>query len=121
MTPRVIFVGLLWAAPLAAQDLVGPSGLKLDLFEVLIEEAPQIARLRYVATGVTDFEQVSADFAWLCQNHALPALRQNGWQGAQVVISIASEIRPFGEFHTEIIQFFEGYRPDGDTCIWEAF
>jgi hypothetical protein len=28
---------------------------------------------------------------------------------------------PFGEPAPDATQFFEAYRVEGDTCIWEAF
>jgi hypothetical protein len=38
-----------------------------------------------------------------------------------VVISLADRPLPFGLQDATVTQFFEVYRPDGASCIWEAF
>jgi len=40
---------------------------------------------------------------------------------SQVVISFSAAEVPFGEAAPEVTQFFEAYRVEDGTCIWEAF
>ncbi|WP_299363975.1 DUF6497 family protein [uncultured Paracoccus sp.] len=64
-----------------------------------------------------------ADVVWLCENVALPRIRDMAERPQQVVISIASEESEFGTFDPEVVQLFEGFRipPDRDVCEWEPW
>lgn len=100
--------------PVTLQDVIanapGPEGLTLR-FRFL---APAIA-------GSVDFDTAAADMQHLCDSFAIPRLAEIGPQAQQVVISLSSEAVPFGEPAPDVVQFFESYRIEGDSCVWEMF
>jgi hypothetical protein len=116
-----------------------PSGQRVLLAEVLLDESPGAlwARFRFVAPeirrsddvqagGGTDavamtFERSAPDMDHLCDSLALEYLRQHDLAATMVVISLSDRPVTFGTQDPEATQFFEAYRPDGDSCIWEAF
>nr|WP_244995944.1 DUF6497 family protein [Pseudooceanicola nitratireducens] len=103
-----------------------PSGRALSLQEVREETQPDGTlwlRLRYVAPGMTraDRAAVADDFQALCQTDALRYQPQAPVTAAQAVISIAAAPMEFGVSNPEIPQFFEAFRLENGTCIWEAF
>ena len=63
------------------------------------------------------------DVVWLCENVALPQVRDMADRPSQVVISLASAESEFGTFDPAVVQLFEGFRipPDRDACIWEPW
>lgn len=95
------------------QDAPGPDGLTVRFRFV----APAIAR----AGGTVDLEKAMVDMEYLCQSYALPRLANTGPQPSQVVVSLSDIAVPFGEAAPEATQYFEGYRVENGTCIWEAF
>lgn len=103
--------------PVTLQEVIwnvpGPDGLAMRFRFI----APAIAR----QGGTVNFRTASADMAWLCQNYALPRISDLGPVPTQIIISFADRAVPFGEADDEATQFFEAYRIDGDSCIWEAF
>ena len=99
---------VIWNAP-------GPSGLTLRFRFI----APAIAETD-TGPGV-DFDTAAGDMAWLCQSYALPRLSALGPKPAQIIISLSDRPLRFGEAAPDVVQFFEAYRPEGDTCIWEQF
>ena len=102
----VTFQEVVWNAP-------GPEGLAVRFRFI----APAIA----TEGGTVDFETASADMLWLCQNFALPRIAEGGPQPTQIIVSLADRDLPFGEAAPEATQFFEAYRVENGTCIWEAF
>ena len=84
-----------------------------------------LARFRLMVPGLggegAGYEDVAADFAWLCESLALPALDANGWAPTEVVIALSDREVPFGETGPEAVQFFEGFRIEDGTCIGQAF
>ena len=84
-----------------------------------------LARFRLRVEGLggegAAYEDVAADFAWLCQSLALPALEANGWAPTEVVIALSDREVPFGASDPEAVQFFEGFRIGDGTCIAQAF
>jgi hypothetical protein len=84
-----------------------------------------LARFRLVVPGLggerAAYEDVAADFAWLCGSLALPALDANGWSPTEVVIALSDREVPFGQPDPEAVQFFEGFRIEDGTCIGQAF
>ncbi|WP_241525734.1 DUF6497 family protein [Pseudophaeobacter leonis] len=116
-----------------------PSGQRVLLSEVLLDESPGAlwARFRFVApeirrsdaveaAGGTDaaamtFERSAPDMDHLCESLALEYLRQHDLAATMVVISLSDRPVTFGTQDPDATQFFEAYRPDGDSCIWEAF
>ncbi|MEK0164010.1 DUF6497 family protein [Phaeobacter sp. JH20_36] len=106
-----------------------PSGQEVDLHEVLLDDstgelwvrfrflAPQIAR----DAALISYEQAAPDMDHLCQTLVLAYLHQHGLEPVRVVISLSDREVPFGAADAAATQFFESYRPEGDSCIWEAF
>lgn len=115
-----IIAGLL-ATPLMAQDIAVPSGRTLALVDVIMEQ--DMGRFRFIlpeiAQGVA-FEDIVDDLDYVCVAVALPALTQAGSDVTQLVISVSAAEVPFGEA-TEIVQYFQPFRRDGDACVWEEF
>ena len=97
----------------AIQGVPGAEGLTLR-FRVL---APAIAR----EGGTVDAETAFADMQALCDGYALPRIATGGPRPAQIVISLMDREVPFGAPAPEATQFFEAFRPEGDTCLWEPF
>lgn len=103
-----------------------PSGLILTLQEIREEQQPDGAvwmRMRYVAPGLTrdGYGLVEKDFAALCETQALALRTAAGDMPAQAIISIASAPVEFGMAAPDVTQFFEAFRLQDNTCIWEAF
>lgn len=106
--------------------LAVPSGREVRLLDV-ITTAPgpegATARFRFLVPGLTqdDFAVALEDMEALCISYALPRISGTVPEPQQVIISFSAEAVPFGEAAPGVVQFFEAYRPDGDTCIWEQF
>lgn len=130
--------GQLWQAQTAggqtvaggAQAIVLPSGQTVTLLETLWN-APGptglVTRFRFLApeinpeTGSVDFTSAADDIAWLCQNYALEKLVQTGPLPSQVIVSLEDRELPFGVAAPEATQYFEAFRIEDGTCIWEVF
>jgi len=114
-------IASLLPAPAIAQEIAVPSGHVLSLVDVIMEE--NIGRFRFVlpdiANGVA-FEDIVDDLEYVCAQVAVPALTQAGSGVTQLVISVSAAEVPFGQA-TEIVQYFQPYRRDGDACVWEEF
>lgn len=114
----------------AAASIAVPSAADVTLIEVL-EDATDpdaiVFRARYLMpaiardSGTLGYDDVSADFAALCETHALPLIRDDGYAPAQIVVSVADRVTEFGVPDPEATQFFEAFTIEGDRCIWEAF
>ncbi|WP_297769603.1 DUF6497 family protein [uncultured Roseovarius sp.] len=129
----VAFVaGLSLAQGAAAQEeaLPLPSGLEARVQEVLTDRpgGGLTYRFRFVAEGFeapgndsVSLERMQADLLWLCESYALPRIANIGPQPGRVVISLSDRPSEFGVFNPEVLQVFESYSPEGDTCIWEMF
>ncbi|EEB83877.1 DUF6497 family protein [Roseobacter sp. GAI101] len=117
---------VLAATPALAIDV--PSGQPVDLQEVLVDEigaetwlrfrftAPQIAR----DGGHIGHAQAGPDMAFLCDTLVIPYMAQYALAGDMIVISLADRVTEFGAVDPDATQFFEAFRVNGDTCIWEA-
>jgi hypothetical protein len=123
MIRPVLSALMLAAAPAAAQDLAVPSGQPLELMERRLEDAPAMARFRFLAPELEarGFAAVADDFAALCDGYARPALAADGIAVDRVVISLSAQRVPFGETAPDVTQFFEVFRLSEDGCIWEYF
>ncbi|MEL6571555.1 MAG: DUF6497 family protein [Pseudomonadota bacterium] len=114
----------LCATPSLAQDVSVPSGLDMSLFDVILEEDDQTARFRFLVPAVggdVTFADVIPDFEYLCNELAIPGLAANGWAATDIVISMSEAEIPFGTVTSEVTQFFQPFRVENDTCIWEDF
>ena len=120
---------LLGAATAGAEETPAvPSKQALYLQESLYEtraDNSRVLRLRYVMPAISEtslgYGDLEADFPYLCEQVALPALIESGEQVAQVIISLADRETPFGEAAPEATQFFEAFRIEDGVCIWEGF
>lgn len=125
---RVVFPALLclMAAPSAAQEELSlPSGLTVTLQEILWDDDLSAGRFRFVAAAIGepgfDVGLMPDDMAVLCRDFALPVQRalRPGWD--DLVISFASAPADFGQVVPDVVQFFEGFRAEGQDCIWSEF
>ena len=56
---------------------------------------------------------------YLCAAFALSYIEDFALEGQVIVISLAARETEFGQADPDATQFFEAYRPDGTSCIWE--
>ena len=80
-------------------------------------------RLRYVAPDLATggYAAVAGDFAALCAAQALGYPTTDGRKPAQAVISISSAPVEFATTAPGVMQVFEAFRLENDTCVWEEF
>ncbi len=105
-----------------------PSGIAIELFEVLVDEVAgeDWLRFRFLApelaneTNGLTFEQVQADFDHLCGTVALPYISQFDLQADVVVISLLDRPVAFGEADPDATQLIEAFRVSEDECVWEG-
>jgi hypothetical protein len=113
----------------SAEPIPVPSGQFVTLQDVVWSVAPfQGFRLRFRfvapeirAGGTVDFGQASADMMALCQGYAREKMAALGGAPEQIIISMAEKPVAFGETLPEVVQFFEAFRIEGDTCILEIY
>lgn len=117
---------ILAAVPALAVDV--PSGQPVDLQEVLIDEVGTETwlRFRFVAPQISrenngvDYETSALDMGHLCEALALPYIDEYVLNGDVIVISLADRPTEFGASDPDATQFFEAYRVQDNTCIWEG-
>jgi Family of unknown function (DUF6497) len=102
--------------PVVLQDVVwnvtGSQGFTLRFRFV----APEIR-----AGGTVDFDTAVADMQVLCADFARARVTDFGGAPQQIIISMAEKPVVFGETLPDVVQFFEAFRIEGDTCIWEIY
>jgi hypothetical protein len=106
-----------------------PSGQTVTLQEFFLETqatGETWARGRYILPALSQgqgltYQDVEADFVALCERDVLPQLKAASARVTQIIISIADRETEFGVADPDATQFFEAFRPDGSTCIWEGF
>lgn len=104
-----------------------PSGHDLYLQEIVFEDRQdhsRVVRYRYVMPILlqdVDFFEVEADFLYLCETRALRDLKDSGENVDQIIVSFADRELEFGATSTLATQFFEAYRVENGSCIWEGF
>jgi hypothetical protein len=110
-----------------ADPIPVPSGQTVTLLDVVLNAPGPMgatARFRFLAPGIgdgsVDFDAAAADMAALCQTYALPRVTGTTPAPAQIIISLSAAPVDFGA-PTDVVQYFEAYRIDGETCIWEVF
>ncbi|MDU8913246.1 DUF6497 family protein [Aestuariicoccus sp. MJ-SS9] len=127
MRPALLLAALTVGPAFADGALAVPSGMPVTFHEMLWDQPGQglTYRFRFVAPeigpGGRAFEEVALDMEHLCQTYALPKLAAIGPKPAQIVISLAQKSVEFGQPAPDVPQFFEAYRVEDDTCIWEVF
>lgn len=122
--------GALALAPLwAMAESVAPSGLRLSLHELLVEENPwsgeTLVVVRLLAPTISqdlpDPVTLRADMDWACATWGQPAAEDLAVPPDQVVVEMMAAPAERGIATPEIRRFFETYRLDGPSCIWELF
>ncbi|QGY00315.1 hypothetical protein EI983_05660 [Roseovarius faecimaris] len=103
-----------------------PSGLEAELQEMLWDRPGQglVYRFRFVAPAfeqTDDVERTMTDLEHLCTHFALPKLANTGPLPNQIIISLADKPSEFGQYDENVVQVFEAFRVENDTCIWEVF
>lgn len=122
-----LLLAMLATPALAQDDIDVPSGQPLEVEQVILEEETGIARFRFLAPEIGSdgegrtYSDVQDDFSYLCETYALPALSEHGWDPGEVYVSLADREVPFGESDPEATQFFEIYRIEDGSCVWEGF
>ena len=123
------------AVPVCASTVVDdipvlPSQADIEVLEFLQDATDPDAvvfRARYVMPAIArsggglDYDDVAEDFVTLCEAHALPVIRADGFSPARIVVSLSDRVTEFGVADTEATQLFEAFIIEGDTCIWEQF
>lgn len=118
-------------APAALADMAVsvPSGQGVALHEVLVDTNPGETwlRFRFVAPaiarsgGSVTYDNASVDMDHLCGAVSIPYLAEHGLSPARIVVSMSDRAVPFGATDPDATQYFEAYRVENDTCIWEEF
>ncbi|SEJ53758.1 hypothetical protein SAMN05444007_105168 [Cribrihabitans marinus] len=122
-----VCAALLAAAPLSASEALDvPSGQPVHLDEILSDENPGALWLRFrfrapKIGGTTDYDSASRDMEYLCRTLVVPYAELHGLKPARVVISLSDRTVPFGQSDPDATQFFEAFRLEDATCIWEEF
>lgn len=113
------------ATPAMGQELVAPSGLKMNLYEVILEQDIALVRFRFevpeIAGNALAFTDVADDLQAVCDQSLLPGLKQSGWEDGQIVMQLSAEQIEFGAIVPDITQYFQPFSIGPDTCIWEDF
>ncbi|MBU2993914.1 DUF6497 family protein [Octadecabacter sp. 1_MG-2023] len=108
----------------AADGIQVPSGQALSFLEFISEMDGDIVRFRFLAPQIGDaftYMDVANDFQVVCDEQVMPVLGANGLEPRQIVLSMSAMDIPFGEDNPDVLQFFEIFRPENDTCIWEEY
>lgn len=108
----------------AADAIAVPSGQSLSFLEFISEDDGNRVRFRFLAPQIgTKFQymDVMGDFQVVCDEQVMPALVANAMEPIQIVLSMSAVDIPFGEDNPDVLQFFEIFRPENGTCIWEEF
>lgn len=124
---RLLFVLILFAAPVAANSV--PSGQEAVLHEVLVDAQENTTYLRFryltpqIAVGADriSFEVAGQDMLHLCETFALSYIDEYGLKGDKIVISFMDRITEFGQPDPDAIQYFESFRPENGVCMWDEF
>lgn len=107
-----------------------PSGLKVDLNEVLVDQVGEQTwlRFRFIAPEIdrsnpnaVSFDAMEADFQVICRALALPYAAKYDLPADVIVISVADRVVKFGTTDPDATQYFEQFRAENGDCIWEAF
>lgn len=122
---RLAALFLMLGAPALAQDITAPSGLQLNLYEVILEEDVPLARFRFevpeIAGNALAFADIADDLQALCDATLLPGLKQSGWTDGQIIMQLSAQQIAFGTTAPEVTQYFQPFSIAGDTCIWEDY
>ncbi|MCV2869473.1 DUF6497 family protein [Defluviimonas sp. WL0002] len=117
-----------WAAAVPAEEAITlPSGMVVTYLDT-VHTAPGpeglTVRFRFTSPDLSTRpadDGTLEDMTWLCETYALPRIAVTGPEPQQVIITLADRPVAFGAADPEATQYFEAFRPEGQTCIWEAF
>jgi hypothetical protein len=112
------------AGAVIAQDIDVPSGQTFSFLEFISEQDGDVVRFRFLTPdiGATySYADVVTDFLAVCEAQVLPVLDANDLNPSQIVLSMSAVDIPFGEVNADVLQFFEVFRAENGTCIWEEF
>lgn len=114
------------ATPLAAEDIVLPSGRTVTLAETLRDTAGPTGltdRFRFLAPWIAGiaYEEIATDTQWLCDTIALPRVEGSTPPPAQIVVSLSDREVAFGASDPDATQFFEAFTVTDGSCIVELF
>jgi len=106
-----------------------PSGLQVELVEVLTEAQPYSGEtwvvVRVLAPELAgqqiSVEARAADTDLLCAEWGVPAATDAPEPPDQIVIQVMSEAVERGRPVPGVTQVFAGYRFENGSCIWEDF
>lgn len=127
LAPSMAFAGTLEPRELA--PVILPSSQEV-VFQEIVSDTQGYGltyRFRFVGPWIRagrkemSYEQIEADMAFLCTDYALPRIANIGPRPAVVIISVAEREVPYGEAMPDVVQLFEAYRPEEDSCIWEGY
>lgn len=108
----------------AANEIPVPSGQSLTFLEFLSENDGDVVRFRFLAPQIGlefAYVDVMGDFQVVCDQQVMPVLLENGLTPIHIVLSMSAVDIPFGEPAPDVLQFFEVFRPENNTCIWEEY
>ncbi|WP_299792118.1 DUF6497 family protein [uncultured Marivita sp.] len=115
-------------AAFASGDLLAvPSEQPVTFLEMLSDTTANglMYRFRFVAPEIgqegREYQDVEVDMQFLCESFAIPRVADTGPQPSQIVISFSQKETEFGVANEDVIQFFEAYRIEDETCILEFF
>lgn len=121
--------GLVSVSQVQAENLLPvPSGQPVVLQNVMLDSNPGElwVRFRFVAprigstAGRITYDVATVDMAHLCTVLAVPYVAQHELDPARVVISFSDRAVDFGNSSPDATQFFEAYRLEDATCIWDG-
>lgn len=119
-----LFVALM-GTPAVGQEVMAPSGLKMVLYDVILEDDIPLVRFRFevpeIAGNALPFADVADDIQAVCDQALLPGLKQSGWDAGQIIMQLSAEQVAFGATVPEITQYFQPFSIGPDTCIWEDY
>ena len=112
--------------PLAKGAIAVPSGREVTLIDVITNipgNSGAAARFRFLAPGLTagETETAAGDMQALCDGYALPRTDGMVPVPTDIIISLSAVAVPFGQSSPDVVQFFETYRAENGTCVWEPF
>jgi len=123
----VIWGGYAHAKPLG---IALPSGVEPTLHEWLLDTQPNgdiYARFRFIApdisrdTGRFTLPDLADDFQVLCDEFAVVNIAAQPTPVDLVIISFSDRKVDFGYGDPDATQYFESFRLENGTCIWEYF
>lgn len=121
-----VIILALSASDVGAQQVAVPSGLEIELYDVILEPDTNIARFRFRVpaiggdSGVT-FAEALPDIQYLCDDVVIPSLVQNGWTDGEIVISLSDKEVAFGVASPDVVQYFQPFSIQAGACMWEDF